>query len=73
MDDQRSPETAQLTAAIAPQTTELVVRGLLGRLHELDACPLRLPDDDTVDVVTVPEVRAWLEGWRARARAGERL
>jgi hypothetical protein len=68
-----SAETSQLQAAVSPQVVGLVLRMAEQRLHELDSCPLRLPDGDTVEVVTVPEIRDWLEGMVARSRAGERL
>lgn len=71
--DRPSPETSQLQAAISPQVAGLVLRMVEQRLHELDSCSLSLPGGDTVEVVTVPEVRDWLGGLVARTTAGERL
>jgi len=71
--DPRSPETRALSAAVPPQQAALAYRAALSRLSELDSCDLLLPGGDTVAVVTVPEVRQWLEGLVARARGGERL
>lgn len=62
-----------MAAAVPPQQRALAYRAALAHLHELDSAPLTLAGGDTVEVVTVPEVRNWLEGLVARAAAGERL
>lgn len=65
--------TEELAAALPPQQTALALARVLTHTGELDSCALPLPDGRALPVVTVPEVIAWLEGLRARARAGERL
>lgn len=71
--DDRSPETRQITAAVPAQQAALAYRAALAHLRELDSAPLTIPGGDTVEIVTVAEVRDWLEGLVARSRAGERL
>jgi hypothetical protein len=71
--DDRSPETREITAAVPPQQAALAYRAALAHLHELDSASLTLAGGDTVEVVTVPEVRDWLSGLVARSHAGERL
>jgi hypothetical protein len=67
------PQTEELAPALPPQQTALALHRILEHTHELDSADLPLPDGRTLELVTVSEVRSWLEGLRARARAGERL
>jgi hypothetical protein len=67
------PQTGELAPALPPQQTALALHRILAHTDELDSADLPLPDGRTLAVVTVHEVRAWLEGLRARCRAGERL
>jgi hypothetical protein len=67
------PHTEELAANLPPQQTALALHRALDHIHELDAADLPMPDGGTEPIVTVAEVRAWLEGLRVRARAGERL
>jgi hypothetical protein len=71
--DDRSPDTQAMAAAVPPQQAALAYRAALAHLGELDSAPLTIPGDDAVEIVTVAEVRDWLGGLVARARAGERL
>lgn len=66
-------DTDQFAATVPPQQTALVLHRVLDHTHELDSADLPMPDGTAEPVVTVREVRSWLEGLRARARAGERL
>jgi hypothetical protein len=71
--DDRSPHTREMGAAIPAQQAALAYRAALAHLHELDSAPLTIPGGDTVEIVTVAEIRDWLGGLVARAQAGERL
>lgn len=73
MDPRTGPDTGGLSAAVHPQQIALVTARLLEHLHELDSCDLPVPSGRTEPIVTVAEVRSWLEGIAARARGGERL
>jgi hypothetical protein len=67
------PQTEELSPSLPPQQTALALHLALGHLSELDAADLPMPDGGSEPIVTVSEVRSWLEGLRVRARAGERL
>lgn len=67
------PSTGGLSASVPPQQVALTVARLLDHLHELDSCGLPMPSGRSEAIVTVAEVRAWLEGLRTRAAAGDRL
>lgn len=47
-----------------------VIERLADRLDELDSAELTVAGGDTVRIVCVAEVRAWLQGQASRARAG---
>lgn len=66
-------QTEELAASLPPQQTALALLRVVDHLHELDAADLPMPDGSAEPIVTVSEVRSWLEGLRVRARAGERL
>jgi hypothetical protein len=66
-------QTGDLAPALPPQQAALVLARVLEHIHELDAADLPMPSGRPEAIVTVSEVRAWLEGLRARSRAGERL
>lgn len=67
------PQTEELAPRLPPQQAALVLARVLEHVHELDAADLPMPSGRPEPIVTVSEVRAWLEGLRARARAGETL
>lgn len=66
------PETPYVTA-LPPQQTAIAITLVLDHLPELDSADLPMPSGRPERIVTVAEVRSWLEGLRARTRAGERL
>jgi hypothetical protein len=67
------PQTGELAPALPPQQTALALSLAIGHLDELDTADLPLPDGRTLPITTRSEVLSWLEGLRARCRAGERL